>query len=159
MISSLQILFSCIQEEHQIPDQWNKMTIRTIHKKGSKKDLKNQRGVFLANILCKCFERVTMAHNQTRISNCMTEFQCGGRRGMSTIDNIMAISGLIERNRTLKRNTYLYFGDAKNCIDRLWLKDCLLQLKEGGLPHFELSLLHSQQESNYSNSNSTRRAW
>ena len=141
MISSLQILFSRIQEERQMPDQWNKMTIRTIHKKGSKKDLKNQRGIFLANILYKCFERVIIANNQTRISNCMTEFQCGGRKGMSTIDNVMAISGLIERNRTLKRNTYLFFGDAKKCFDKLWLKDCLLQLKKGGMPHYDLSLL------------------
>ena len=101
MISSLQILFSRIQEERQIPDQWNKMTIRKMHKKGSKKDLKNQRGIFLASILYKCFKRVIIARNQTRISNRITEFQCGGCKGMSTINNVMAISGLIERYRTL----------------------------------------------------------
>ena len=101
MITSLQILFSRIQEERKMPDQWNKMTIRTIHKKGSKKDLKNQRGIFLASILYKCFKRVIIARNQTRISNRITEFQCGGCKGMSTINNVMAISGLIERYRTL----------------------------------------------------------
>ena len=33
------------------------------------------------------------------------------------------------------------FGDTKKCFDKLWLKDSLLQLKRGGLPHYDLSVL------------------
>ena len=59
---------------------------------------------------------------------------------MSTIDNIMAISAIIERNRTLKTNTYLFIADARKCFDKLWLKDCLLQLKRREFPSYDLSL-------------------
>ena len=142
MQRSLQILFTKIQTTKKIPAQWNFIMIKSIHKKGPKKDLKNQRGIFLASILYKLFERVLLNRNKENISNCMTEFQCGGRKGMSTLDNIMALSGIIERNRTLRRNTYLFFGDARKCFDQLWLKDCLLQLQVGGVQEYDINLLY-----------------
>ena len=61
---------------------------------------------------------------------------------MSTLDNIMALSCIIERNRTLRRNTYLFFGDARECFDQLWLKDCLLQLQVGGVQEYDINLLY-----------------
>ena len=142
MISSVKILFERIQKEHKIPRQWNYITIKSIHKKGPKKDLENQRGIFLANILYKTFERVILARNKKDIENMLSEFQCGGRKGMSSVDNIMALSGMIERNRSLGRNTYLFFGDARKCFDKLWLKDCLIQLQKGGMREHDISLLY-----------------
>ena len=44
-------LFNAIQSTSWLPDQWNEIHIKSLHKKGSKQDLENKRGIFLANIL------------------------------------------------------------------------------------------------------------
>ena len=89
--------------------------------KKEKKDLKNHRGIFLTSILYKTSVKHLLNRNKENISNCMAEFQWGGHKGMSTLDNIMALRGIIERNRTLRRNTYLFFGDARKSFDQLWV--------------------------------------
>ena len=51
-------MFNQILEGQNIPNQWKEMTIKYIHKKGSKLLMENRRGLFLINILSKLFERV-----------------------------------------------------------------------------------------------------
>ena len=142
MVVSLWKLFNKIQESKKIPLQWNHITIKSIHKKGAKDDLDNKRGIFLVNVIYKTFERVLLERNKVKLENSMSQFQCGGRSGMSTSDNIMAISAIIERNKILQRNTYLFFADAVKCFDRLWLQDCLVQLHQGGVTSSDIQLLY-----------------
>ena len=125
-----------------VPHQWNSIKIKVLHKKGSKKDLANKRGIFLANILYKTFERTIIGRNSNIIEDMLSISQCGGRRGVSTADNIMAVSAQVERNKILNRNTYLFFADAVKCFDKLWLKNCLLNMNNKGFPPYDTALLH-----------------
>ena len=45
MVKSLKIMFNRILKEHSIPRQWTEMTIKSIHKKGSKMLMENRRGL------------------------------------------------------------------------------------------------------------------
>ena len=56
MEKSLSKLFNRIEEERQVPRQWDQILIRSLYKKGPKEDLGNQRGIFLTNIISKIYE-------------------------------------------------------------------------------------------------------
>ena len=57
MIYSLFRIFKIIDKEMVVPEEWNRMAIRTLNKKGSKLVMGNKRGLFLTNIISKVYER------------------------------------------------------------------------------------------------------
>ena len=59
----------------------------------------------------------------------MSEMQTAGNKQRSTMYNIVIVSAIIEQRRIEKRNTYIFFGDAIKCLDKLWLQDCITELK------------------------------
>ena len=58
MISSISKIVSIIDSYQTIPTEWNKMKIKSIHKKGPKNKMKNKRGLFIKNIISKIYERI-----------------------------------------------------------------------------------------------------
>ena len=72
----------------------------------------------------------------------MNQMQCAGRTQRSTMDNIIIMSAIIEKRRTERLNTYLFFPDAVKCFDKLWLKDCLLEFKTLGYKRNDLKILY-----------------
>ena len=133
-------MFNQILEDQKIPSQWKEMTIKSIHKKGSKLLMENRRGLFLTNILSKLFERVL--ENVTREEIQMSQYQSGGQRKRGTCDNQIMMNAVIDQNRRLKKKTYLYFADAYKCFDRLWLKDCLVELWKAGMREREIKIIY-----------------
>ena len=58
VVRSIKLLCNRIKELKDIPDQWNLVKIITIYKKkGSKKELKYYRGIFLTIVISKIFEK------------------------------------------------------------------------------------------------------
>ena len=52
-------VLNVIKNDQEIPDQWMKVKIATLYKKkGSLKELVNQRGIFLTPVICKIFEKL-----------------------------------------------------------------------------------------------------
>ena len=37
--------------------------------------------------------------------------------------------------------TYLFFADAEKCFDKLWLKDCIVELENLGFPPIDLEMM------------------
>ena len=59
IIKSLEILYNRIEQEKIIPKQWKRFIIKSVDKKGSGEKLsKNQRGLFLVNIMPKMYEKI-----------------------------------------------------------------------------------------------------
>merc|ERR1719494_73096 len=52
------------------------------------------------------------------------------------------MSALIERNKCLGKNTYIFYADAVKCFDKLWLKNCLLNMNSKGFPIYDTVLLY-----------------
>ena len=133
IIESIHKMFNIIIRSQTIPEKWKQMTIKSIYKgKGSKQDMKNRRGLFLTNIVSKLFERVISNRNDTELMKSISSFQCGGIKGRSTIDHLMTLMAVLERNKYLKKESYLIFGDAEKCFDKLWLKDGIIELWKAG---------------------------
>ena len=80
MIKSLEILYNRIEQEKIIPKQWQRVIIKSVDKKGSGEKLsKNQRGLFLVNIMPKVYEKIKKTQSETKL-NKMSEIQTPGKK-------------------------------------------------------------------------------
>ena len=102
--------------------------------------MNNRRGIFLTNIVSKVWERVIM--NKIRKSVTLTVEQNGAQKGRSTTDNLLTILAVVNERKRLKQNTCMCFADAYKCFDKLWLKDCLVDLEACGVREKEISYIY-----------------
>ena len=138
MVESLTKMADAIQQREEIPNPWNHMTIKSTHKKGELAELPNKRGLFLTNVVSKVFERVIDKSNEVRLD----KHQNGGTQNRGTIDNWIIMQAQIDEGKRLKKPVYLFFADLVKCFDRLWLKDCIVDLHECGMREKEASLIY-----------------
>ena len=57
MVASLIKIADLVKEQLKVPNQWQTMGIKSVHKKGKLADLRNKRGLFLTNIVSKTFAK------------------------------------------------------------------------------------------------------
>ena len=143
MEESLKKMFTEILNKEEIPTQWIRMLIISIHKKGLKELLENKRGLFLTNILSKLFEKV-MEDLIGVVKYDRAQF--GGTKGRGPIDNWFILMAVRDEGKRLKKNIYMFFGDLVKCFDRLWLKDCLIDLRNAGAREREIRMLYKLNE-------------
>ena len=55
--------------------------------------------------------------------------QTAGKKNESTIDNLIIINAIIEKQRQDNKNTYILHGDAEKCFDKIWLKYSLTEMQ------------------------------
>ena len=145
MVDSLQVMFNKIMKEMSTPTQWEQVKIKSIYKnKGSHKEMKNRRGIFLTSIVGKVFEKVMMEEQRNRVR--MSMYQNGGGKNRSAKDNWMAIMAIMDRNKKLGRDTYMIFADAEKCFDKLWLEDCVVDLVGIGMREREAAIVYKMNE-------------
>ena len=108
--------------------------------KCSKMVMDNKRGLFLTNVLSKVLERVLDLVTSEDVW--MSEYQCGGQKQRRTVDNIIMMRSVIDNNVRLNKKTYCYFADAYKCFDKLWLKDCLVEMWRAGMREKEVMLIY-----------------
>ncbi|XP_066975447.1 uncharacterized protein [Macrobrachium rosenbergii] len=104
------------------------MEILSLHKKGSKLELENKRGIFITSNISKVFEKVRMELTNEIINQKISRFQCGGIEGRSTVDHLLTLNAVTDYNTVLGAPTYIWFGDAYKCFDKLDLKDCIKEI-------------------------------
>ena len=76
----------------------------------------------------------------------MSEMQTAGKKQRSTMDSIVIASAIIEQRRIEKSNTYIFFADAVKCFDKLWLRDCIIELAKLGYSKNDLEILYKLNE-------------
>ena len=128
MIESLTKIMNQVDRQRVIPFEWIKMEIKAIHKAGERSEMKNKRGLFLTNNVCKIYEKTVKRRNSVNFHKCITEWNAGGVVERSSVDNVMIVDAVIEENKYFKKNTYLVLTDAEKCFDKLWLMDGVCEL-------------------------------
>ena len=143
MIESLTAIFNRVEREGQIPLQWRETSIKSLFKGGGSKEKiqERQRVIFITNIVSKAYEIVKKIQNEAIQSN-MSNTQTAGKKSRSAMDNIIIINAIIEKQRQSHKNTYLFFADAEKCFDKLWLKDCLIDMEEIGYNRNDIKILY-----------------
>lgn len=137
-VEMLKGIFNLIFRTGEVPKVWGMGVVVTIYKgKGDRTDPNNFRGVSLLAVGGKIFGRILAeriskwAENEGKIA----EEQAGFRRGFSTLDNVMLISMLAERELG-KEKGYMHAGfvdfeKAFDSIDRERLWDRLSSMGVG----------------------------
>ena len=103
----------------------------------------SKRGLFLTNIVSKFVEKMIKNRRKETIDSNLSDFQCGGVRNRGTGDNHMILNSAIEEARERKENIYLLFADLQKCFDELWLKDCIKDIIEAGMPAGEAIYIYN----------------
>ena len=58
MVLSLKNIINKVDQQKMIPDEWQQMDIKAIHKNGYRSEMGNKRGLFLTNVVSKVYETV-----------------------------------------------------------------------------------------------------
>ena len=101
------------------PESWSEGYIIPLHKKGSIHCPEKYRGITLLSVLCKLFTRVlnnrlgSWAHND----NVYIEAQAGFRSGMSTVDNMFLLHGVITHMINQGKKLYCCLIDFSKAFD------------------------------------------
>ena len=130
-------IFNQVANKGEIPSAWERVKIKSIHKKGSVLEMDNRRGLFVTNVISKVWEKLILGEMHEEIN--MDIHQNGGQKGRGTLDNLMAIQTIIQSAKYLNQDVYIIFADAYKCFDKLWLQDCLVDLHEAGVRERVLS--------------------
>ena len=146
MIKSLKKIFNEIETLRMVPEQWNEVIVKAINKPGSVLEMENKRGLFLTDVISKLYEKILKNRNQEPIQQYISPNQAGGAKGKTTIDHIMVLCETIRRNRKAGKKTYVVFGDAVKCFDKLWLKSCLLEMYKAGCDLQDLQIMYKLNE-------------
>ena len=129
-----------------IPKSWINVIITTLFKnKGSRKYLKNHRGIFLTSIFSKVMEKLIKGRIQDQLQR-ITPFQCGATLNHSPADCMFMVYSLITHAKYLKTPLYLTLYDYSTCFDSLWLEDTMLSLWDLGVQNDLFPLIYKMNE-------------
>ena len=126
---TLCILFNKIFDKGHFPEEWSEGYIVPLHKKGSINDVDNYRGITLLSVLGELFTRILNNRLSEWAENyhVLIEAQAGFRPGMSTIDNVFVMHGLLSHILNQGDKLYCAFVDYTKAFDyivreNLWYK-------------------------------------
>ena len=122
-------LFNKIFENGNFPEEWSEGYIIPLHKKGSKSEVENYRGITLLSSLGKLFTRVL----NNRLTDwaekyfVLVEAQAGFRANMSTVDDVFVLHCLLTHVLNQGKKLYCAFVDFTKAFDyvvrdNLWHK-------------------------------------
>ena len=133
LVIAIASLFNSIRIAGKVPDQWNKVNIKTLYKnKGSHKDLENYRGVFLTQTFSKLYEKYLMSESETEVTH-ISLYQAGSRPNRSAADQLYLIRACIDHAKYMKKIIIFTLYDFTQCFDGMWLEDSLISLKNIGV--------------------------
>ena len=136
-------LMNLIKEKQEYPRIMEKCNITSLHKKGSKREFSNYRGVFRVSVLRSILDRLLYNSSYETIDENLTDGNVGARKRRGCRDNIFVISAI--SNSVIKGRfpaIQVQVTDVKTCFDKLWLENCANALFENGLKNDMLNLLY-----------------
>ena len=106
-----------VWEDKRITDDWNEATIIRIPKKCALNDCNNWRLITLLSIPSKILVKILINRLSNVVDNRLREEQAGFRKGKGFIDQIFALSNIIEQCTEWQRKLYINFMDFEKSFD------------------------------------------
>lgn len=129
-----------IWQLEQMPNDWNVAIICPIHKKGSKLECNNYRGISLLNVTYKIFTNILSKYIEPYAESALGDYQCGFRKGRSTTDQVFSLRMILEKfyefNLPLHQ-LYIDFKQAFDTINRNYIFDAMAEF---GIPRKLIAL-------------------
>lgn len=129
LIKPLTELFNHIFTSKQYPQEWNKGIITPIHKKGSKLDPHNYRGITVNSVFAKIYSMVMCNRLETFLeeNKIMNETQIGFRKKAQIADHMLVMQSLVEKYSEIGK-FYICFIDFEKAYDSVWRQALLYKL-------------------------------
>ena len=102
-----------------VPDAWTTASIIPIPKKGDLSKPDNYRGISLAPVAAKIFNKLLLNRIYRHIDPLLRPNQNGFRRGRSTLPQILAIRRIIEECKIGNKSAAIVFVDFSKAFDSL----------------------------------------
>ena len=85
LVAPLTLIYDKSLKDGILPDCWKEATVVAIHKKGSKRDVRNYRPVSLTSVICKMLEAIIKNHilHHLELHSLLSDHQYGFRPGRS----------------------------------------------------------------------------
>jgi len=106
-----------IWKDERVPTSWNEAIIIPLHKKGDKTICENYRGISLLNSAYKIFSNILLNRLEPYVEENLGEYQCGFRKGRSTIEQLSVIGQIIEKKYEYRQKIWQLFIDFKKAYD------------------------------------------
>jgi len=133
MIDMLHKIFNLAWRAERTPQDFSKMIVSPIHKKGDKLMRENYRAISLLSIPGKIFLRVLMSRMKEKVDLKLRESQYGFRPGRGTVDAIFIVRQIIEKAREKNIPIHFHFIDFKAAFDTIWRKALWKMLRQIGV--------------------------
>ncbi|KAL5270988.1 hypothetical protein ACHWQZ_G001587 [Mnemiopsis leidyi] len=103
----------------RVPDAWTTASIIPIPKKGDLSKPGNYRGISLAPVAAKIFNKLLLNRIYPHVDPLLRPNQNGFRRGRSTLPQILALRRIIEECRIGKKSAAIVFVDFSKAFDSI----------------------------------------
>ena len=145
---SLLLLSNKLKKEKMIPLFMRFSNITTVPKKGSRIELKNERGIFRVSVLRFILMRLIYNSKYPEIDKNMSDCQMGARKGKGCRNNIFIINGIIHdvMKSTKMKPVLLQIYDYQQMFDSIDLEQAISDVYDAGLTDDNLSLVYKANE-------------
>ena len=125
MVNILHTLFNLILETTDIPSTFKKALIVVLYKKGDRAECKNYRPISLLSHIYKLFMTIIGSRITDDLYSCLPNSQAAYQPGRRTIEQIFALSQMIEKSIEFNKPLYMVFIDFTKAfdsikLDKLW---------------------------------------
>lgn len=127
-------LIEAVWNAEEVPREWKEGVIVPIFKKGDRMKCSNYRGITLLNTAYKVFSNILLEKLKPYAEEIIGDYQCGFRRGRSTIDQIFTIKQIMEKCWEFNRNLHQLFIDFKQAYDTIRRVKLWQAMEELGFP-------------------------
>lgn len=119
LLQPLTFLFNLSLKTGTFPDEWKKVKICPIFKKGEKADITNYRPVAILSNVAKIFESIVYKHIYNSVIQKISRFQHGFMKNRSTVSNLSNITQYISESLDNKCQVDVIYTDFAKAFDRI----------------------------------------
>ena len=147
---SMLMMFNKMKDQTVIPESLRTATITMLHKKDSKLDLNNWRGIFVSSVLRSILMKMIHERTYQNVASNMTNAQIGAQKNKSVRDHIFILNSIISDVLSSVKKTPLDLSvmDYRQMFDSEEAHICLNAIYESGVQDDTFALLN---EANISN--------
>jgi len=141
LINALYGIISEVWKRETMPEEWNTAIICPIFKKGDPMLVSNNRGISLLDTGYKVFTSLLLERISPYATEIVGKYQCGFRKGKSTIDHIHTIRQIAEKRYEYNEDLHLVFIDFKQAYDSINREELWKVLRYLGIPQKYINLI------------------
>ena len=124
-----------------MPGAWDTGNIIPVHKKGDRTVCSNYRGITLLPVCYKVLALIIKEKLEPYVEEALGEYQCGFRKGRSTIDHIFTIRQMMEKHWEYNKEFWQLFIDFKQAYDSIHRESLWNIMTEMGIPNKLINLV------------------